>query len=253
MVLQEHRKLSALNGEPSLSVVIPAYNEEEELPSTLRALHRAFEEDGIAGAEVIVVDNNSSDRTAEVARAHGARTVFEPVNQIARARNAGAREARSPFLVFVDADTRIPPGLLTQVVEGLGKNLGGGGARIEFDTALPPSMTRLHRYWDWLSQRNSWAAGSFLFARRPLFERAGGFCEKVYAGEEIVLSRALRRHARREGLDFCILKSPAVLTSARKFHWYGPAQTLLYVSFLSLFPLALRSRRLCAYWYRRPV
>ena len=55
--------------------------------------------------ELIVCDNNSTDRTAEIARAAGATVVFEPVNQIARARNSGAAAATGDWLIFVDADS----------------------------------------------------------------------------------------------------------------------------------------------------
>lgn len=73
----------------TVSIIIPAYNEAENLPATLEALGRALI--GLTDqVEIIVVDNNSSDSTAEVAKKLGVRVVFEPVNQIARARNAGA-------------------------------------------------------------------------------------------------------------------------------------------------------------------
>lgn len=96
---------------PEYSVIVPAYNEEAELGRTLPALCAAMEQSGRAG-ELIVVDNNSSDRTAAAAAALGARVVFEPVNQISRARNAGARASAGRFLIFADADTVVSPGLL---------------------------------------------------------------------------------------------------------------------------------------------
>ena len=74
------------------SVIIPAYNEEKWLPKTLAALSKAMAEIDCPG-EIIVVDNNSSDHTAEVARQSGAIVFFERVNQISRARNTGANAA----------------------------------------------------------------------------------------------------------------------------------------------------------------
>ena len=64
------------------------------------------------GVELIVCDNNSTDRTAEIARNAGARVVFEPVNQIARARNRGAAAATGDWLIFVDADSHPSAGLV---------------------------------------------------------------------------------------------------------------------------------------------
>ena len=90
-----------------LSVVVPAFNEERLLAGSLAAIRaalRAFDQAGWT-CELIVCDNNSTDGTAGIARAAGARVVFEPVNQIARARNAGAAQASGEWLLFVDADS----------------------------------------------------------------------------------------------------------------------------------------------------
>ena len=78
-----------------ISVIIPAFNEERLIGETLRLVKAAMTAFSWRrwATEVIVCDNNSTDRTAELARAGGAAVVFEPVNQIARARNCGAAAA----------------------------------------------------------------------------------------------------------------------------------------------------------------
>src|SRR5438270_7211316 len=93
----------------------------------MRRAMEAFAERGWP-AELIVCDNNSDDRTAEIARAAGARVVFEPINQIARARNAGAIAATGDWLVFVDADSHPSPELFADVAVEIqsGKCLAGG-------------------------------------------------------------------------------------------------------------------------------
>ena len=92
---------------PDYSIIIPAYNEAAELPSTLASIRKAMEALSYAG-ECLVVDNNSTDSTTAVARTHGADLVVqEPINQIARARNAGASKASGRFLIFIDADTKL--------------------------------------------------------------------------------------------------------------------------------------------------
>jgi glycosyltransferase involved in cell wall biosynthesis len=75
-----------------ISVIIPAFNEEKLLKHTLGQIQYALKENRGQGFawEIIVFDNNSTDRTAGVATEMGARVVFEPVNQIGRARNTGA-------------------------------------------------------------------------------------------------------------------------------------------------------------------
>ncbi|MCX7827224.1 MAG: glycosyltransferase, partial [Verrucomicrobiae bacterium] len=100
---------------PQISVIIPAYNEERYLPTTLASLRQAadcYRRERGAEIEIIVADNNSSDRTADVARQCGADAVVrEPINQISRARNAGARAARGEWLAFCDADNRVTENL----------------------------------------------------------------------------------------------------------------------------------------------
>ena len=102
-----------------ISIVVPAFNEERLLGGSLAQIKSA------AGAftqrgwdfELIVCDNNSTDRTAEIASAAGATVVFEPVNQIAHARDAGAAAATGGWLVFVDADSHPSAELFQDVAE----------------------------------------------------------------------------------------------------------------------------------------
>ncbi len=74
---------------PDYSIIIPAYNEEELLPATLASVGKAMQAVSSHRGEIVVADNDSSDRTAEIARDAGARVVYEEHRQIARARNSG--------------------------------------------------------------------------------------------------------------------------------------------------------------------
>lgn len=96
-----------------VSIIIPAYNEERLLGQTLAQVNRARKSFTDRGweSELVVCDNNSTDRTAAIAEAHGATVVFEPVNQIGRARNRGAAAATGEWLLFIDADS-LPSGEL---------------------------------------------------------------------------------------------------------------------------------------------
>ena len=91
-----------------VSIAIPAFNEAKYLPETIAAAKHASRVLGAAGwgSEIVVCDNNSTDDTAGVAKAHGARVVFESFNQISASRNAAGRAAKGDWLVFVDADTQ---------------------------------------------------------------------------------------------------------------------------------------------------
>jgi glycosyltransferase involved in cell wall biosynthesis len=236
---------------PDYSVLIPAFDEEHLLPATLASVQRAMESTPLCG-EIIVCDNNSRDKTADVARAAGARVVFEPVNQISRARNTGARAARGRFLVFLDADSELPPDLLSAALRALqGGRVVGGGAQVEAAFESHWARTAL-ALWNATSTWRRLAAGSFVFCLREAFEGVGGFSERVYASEEIWLSRALKKWGRRRGLDFIVFDEPRLKTSPRKDEWY-PTPLLVLTSLLFLLlPFLVLSRRFCWLWYRRP-
>ena len=89
-----------------ISFIVPAYNEEALIGRTIDALNRAAQPLGEA-YEIVVADDASSDGTADIAEAHGARVVRVERRQIAATRNAGAREAVGDKLIFVDADTLV--------------------------------------------------------------------------------------------------------------------------------------------------
>ena len=90
-----------------LSIIIPAFNEERLIERCLQSISVSLVANFTPGvtSEIIVVDNNSTDKTADLARQAGAQVVFEPINQIGRARNAGAAEATGDWLLFLDADS----------------------------------------------------------------------------------------------------------------------------------------------------
>ena len=120
-----------------VSVVVPAFNEERVLGKTLGAIRHAmtaFDEVGWS-SELIVCDNNSTDRTAAIATEAGALVVFEPVNQISRARNAAAARAAGDWLIFVDADSIPSRELFADVAYTIGRTrcvAGGSTVRLDF-------------------------------------------------------------------------------------------------------------------------
>lgn len=238
------------------SFIIPAYNEEKFLKKTVESLRES-----IAGAkiissgEIIVVDNCSTDRTAEIAKNIGVNLVNEPVRQISRARNAGARHAKGAILFFIDADTSIEVEHLTVACEEILKEKAyGGGALIQFDDHQDKFFlgVLIPAFWNWVSKTFRMAAGSFLFCRKEDFEEIKGFPETMYAGEELEFVRKLKKLNRKSDKKFKILNCIPVVTSARKLTWYGNGQILLYLFLLFSFPLAVRFRKLCWFWYQRP-
>lgn len=234
-----------------ISVIVPAYNEEAGLGAALRSISasmRAFEPLGWS-SELIVCDNNSTDRTAEIARAAGATVVFEPHNQIARARNRGAGAARGEWLVFVDADSYPDAELFGDVVREAATGCIGGGATVAVD--IEDAVARAWvGAWNGLSRTLKWAAGSFIFCEAAAFRELGGFSEDFYAGEEIEFSRRLKRLARRRGQRMVILHRHPLRTSERKARLYTLREHLAFMlKTLLLGGRNLRSRNACHLWY----
>ena len=235
-----------------VSVVVPAFNEERLLADSLAATReamRAFEEAGWI-TELIVCDNNSTDRTAEIAREAGAEVVFEPVNQIARARNAGAARASGDWLVFVDADSYPTLDLfLEMVVQVRSARVLAGGATVALETD-DPFVRGWIAAWNFFSRRARIAAGSFVFCEAAAFRSLGGFSQELYAAEEVDLFHRLKRLARKRGLDIVILHRHPLRTSGRKARLYTKRE---FFWFMLKTMLAggrnLRRRESCYAWY----
>src|SRR3989442_12350000 len=123
----------------------------------MRSAMEAFAERGWP-AELIVCDNNSDDRTAELARAAGARVVFEPVNQIARARNAGAARASGEWLIFVDADSAPSAELFLEVKKKIESGVClAGGSTIAYGNMTGAAALAIG-LWNAMSRILRWAA-----------------------------------------------------------------------------------------------
>lgn len=235
-----------------LSVVIPAYNEERLLPDTLRHVGAALKVFEKAGwdTEIIVCDNNSTDRTGDIAHQSGAQVVFEPHNQIARARNRGAEAARGDWLVFVDADSSPSPALFADVLSVIGQGQYlGGGALVDMGPTRGIPLWLL-RCWNSLSRRMQWMAGSFIFCETAAFRQLGGFNLDLYASEEIEFSKRLKKLAKSRQKRLIILDRHPLLTSPRKLRLYSKWE---YCWFLFRCVAgggsALRKRSACAPWY----
>ena len=197
-----------------ISFIVPAYNEELELPATLESIKRAASA-ATSNYEIVVVDDASTDRTAEIARAAGANVVTINCRQIAAVRNAGARHAKGDIFLFVDADTRIDAIHVSKAIAALADGYAGGSARILPDKDVPRIAGLLMRLFAAIYFASNLGAGAFLFTTRRNFEAVGGFDEKYFAGEEVFLSLALKKIGRLK-----IIPEPMV-TSGRKLRMHS--------------------------------
>jgi glycosyltransferase involved in cell wall biosynthesis len=235
-----------------VSVIVPAYNEERLLAVTLRSICEAAKEFDRQGwsSEVIVCDNNSTDRTPEIAAQAGAKVVFEPLNQIARARNTGAAHANGEWLIFVDADCYPTPELFADMARTIrqGRCLAGGST-VSVEGAHPLMSVGVS-IWNALSRINKWAAGSFIFCEASTFREVGGFNQALYAAEEIDLFRRLKRLARLKARLIVVLHRHPLRTSDRKARLYTSRELLTFIGRTIMSGgRTLRSAEACYAWY----
>ena len=221
-----------------ISIIIPALNEAEAIGRTLESAAGAPE------TELIVADGGSKDATGEIARSCGAVVVSSPPGR-ARQMNAGAQVARGEFLLFLHADTRLPPGYerevrrvldLPGVVAGaFALQIAGAGWGLRLVERAANLRSRLLQlpYGD-----------QGLFLKAEMLRSLGGFPELPLM-EDVELARRLRRKGR-------IATSPlAAITSARRWESLGVVRaTLLNQFFLLAYLLGMPPRRLAS-WYSR--
>ncbi|MBN8889909.1 MAG: hypothetical protein ABS99_04125 [Acetobacteraceae bacterium SCN 69-10] len=215
-----------------LSIVIPAYNEQDYLPDCLRhVLAEVARCPDPAGVEVLVVDNASTDDTAAVAAAFpGVRVVHEARKGLTRARQAGLEAARGEVLGFVDADTRMPPGWIAAVLAGFAADphvVCVSGPYIYHDAPMAQRvMVRL--YWVLLAMPAYWmtrymAVGGNFAASRDALLRIGGFDTAIaFYGEDTNIARRLAAAGRVR-----FLLRLAMPTSSRRLAAEGMAATAM--------------------------
>ena len=235
-----------------LSIVIPAFNEERLIERCLQSISTSLAANVKPGftSEVIAVDNNSTDSTAKLARQAGALVVFEPINQIGRARNTGAAEATGDWLLFLDADSLLNPGLLADILRAIedGKSVGCGCTlRMQ---GIPWWANSILQLWMGASILFRWASGAMLVCRSDAFRDVGGFTQELYAAEEIRLSRQLKRWGRQRGLQFVILTEHPLETSARKVALYSAREIAGQILRVMLHPRrTLQDKERLSVWY----
>jgi glycosyltransferase involved in cell wall biosynthesis len=234
--------------QPDYSIIIPAFNEAAYLADTLTSVKNAQSIFAHRPGEIIVVDNNSTDNTAQIAKTFGATVIFEPMNQISRARNSGAKAAKGKYLIFLDADTIISAELLGKTLELLDSgSVVGGGTLLDYSGTKLLRVKLLIWLWNFISRFRKLAAGLYLFCLRQAWEDVGGFDESVYVAEELLFSKQLKKWAKNYKMKFHILDMP-VHTSLRKFYWFSYKTIVLNLAF-GFFVRGDKNK--CRLWYDR--
>jgi glycosyltransferase involved in cell wall biosynthesis len=226
-----------------ISFVVPAYNEEKYLGATLESIRGAMKSVG-EPYEIVVANDASTDATAAIAEQGGARVVTVEKRQISATRNAGAKAARGEYLIFVDADTQVDAPVVAAALAAMKGGAAGGGAAVRFEPSAPRWAKAIIAVTIVLFRVAKLAAGCFVFATRTAFDAVGGFDERYFGAEEIVISRALKGQGR-----FVVLRE-AVTTSARKAYTHSIWDMVILVGRLALRgPSVIRQRRGMDFWY----
>src|SRR5262245_43135951 len=204
-----------------ISVIIPTLNEERAIVRTIESLQ------ALGPDEIIVVDGGSTDRTRELAAAHGVRLAVTSAGR-ARQMNRGAELARGESLLFLHADTCLPASGLEDIGRALQDPRVVAG---RFDVALDGdrwSFRVIGALISWRSRLSRVATGDQgMFVRRVIFERLGGFPE-IPLMEDIALSRMLKK----TGKIACLRSR--VVTSARRSEKEGVGRTIMRMWWLKL-------------------
>jgi glycosyltransferase involved in cell wall biosynthesis len=184
-----------------LSIIIPAYNEEKFISACLEHVQSDVQRCSDAGmVEILVIDNASTDRTAEVASAFtGVRVVHEANKGLTRARQRALNEAQGDILVFVDADTHMPLGWIKRVLTSFAANpnvVCVSGPYIYYDA---PFLNRvfIRLYWTLLAMPTYWitrymVVGGNFAAKKSALINIGGFDTNIeFYGEDTNIARRL--------------------------------------------------------------
>jgi hypothetical protein len=236
-----------------LSLVIPAYNEERFLPRLLDSVDAAAQRyaHGAAAVQVIVADNASTDRTAELARARGCTIAPVAKRSIAAARNAGFAAARGEIVAFVDADMQIHPGTFDAIDSSLASDriVGGAtGCTLERWSLGLAVTYALFVPMVWLTRFDT----GVVFCRRRDFEATGGYDESLRFAEDVGFLFALRRVGRTQGKRLTRLRHVKAVASTRKFDEYGDWHYLTTIPRLAVGLVVRRPavlEEIERYWY----
>jgi len=211
----------------SLSVIIPAYNEEKYLAECLDSLLGL--EGEVADLEIVVVDNGSTDRTASVARERGAVVVDSTASTIAGVRNDGAARSHGAFLIFLDADCTVQPGWAAAIKEDLQEEeVVAVGS---YPTVPAEGSTWVQRTWSSLLRspggkgRARWLPSANMAIVAEVFSQLGGFNEELQTCEDADLSYRLAAVGKVVGdprMSVVHHREPATLAEFfRKEIWHG--------------------------------
>jgi len=237
---------------PHISLVIPAFNEEKFLTPLLDTVDKARDcyGGGADRIEVIVADNASTDRTAEIARERGCRVATVELRRIAAARNGGAKIACGEVVAFVDADSLIHPETFNVLERTLTEDVIVGATGVtmsRMSLGIGASLAVIYPILYLIG-----ADSGVAFCRKADFDSIGGYDEGLSFAEDIDFFLRIKKLGRTRGQRFTRASGARTVTSARKFDKHGEWHYLTNIAQAPFLLLADRERLkefVDEYWY----
>lgn len=234
------------------ALIIPAYNEENYLPDTLKAVQISLKALPQKKGLIVVIDNDSDDQTCQVAQSFPEVTLLhEKTRQISAVRNKGGFFAsdKTDKLIFLDADTLLNSKVLEESLKALDDSkIIGGGALLTMSTKRLLGKFIIC-FWTLLSKTFSWAPGSYTFCRSKDFLAINGFSTDLYAAEDVDFSHRLKKIDKSKKY---IVIPQSLETSSRKLEWYSSFQLLSHLLPIAINPRRLKHQQKLDLWYKRP-
>lgn len=219
------------------SFIIPAYNETDNIESTISAIRKHTPEN--YQYEIIVVDHGSTDNTAELAKTCGATVLSHPEGTIANLRNHGVKHCSGKLLIFLDADIRLTQGWANNIVPVATALIAGERVLTGSWCSISDNPNRLEKYWFKPLQRgdNSHINSGHLIIARLLFDELNGFDEKLETGEDYDISMRAKA-ANIKLIDNVKLKvihdgyPENILAFAKREYWHGRGDVASFATIL---------------------
>ncbi len=237
-----------------ISLIIPLYNEEKLIAETLQSIMRAkssFEQTPDNYLEVIIVDNNSTDKSIEICSKFDVKIVKEEIHNIAKVRNTGAKHATGDVLCFLDADSKVSSNIFSLITERMiTDEYIGGGTKFKLD-----KNNLLFKFIYLCSNaftRISGLSGVLIYIKNEDFEKLGGFNENYYAAEDIDFILKMKNLGKVYNKKFSNINQGYVETSSRKFKTVT-LKDIIFQGGLLLHKSLRENPNLCQQWYNAEV
>ncbi len=235
-----------------ISVIIPAYNEENYLPATLEKIGADLVNAG-CDSETIVVDNESTDKTRQIAESFGAKVFTETEHNIAKVTNTGAKNAKGDILVFIDADTLVPETLFQKIADAMrDEKCFGGAVAVDYGKFKRKWMKFYLRGWQFWGKLFNMKQGAAQFCRKSVFEQLKGYDETIFMGVDVIFYWRLSKFAGQKNGRLFFIENPQVTTSTRRFDEMSIGKTLLLTHPLFIL-LTSKRRKFWRDWYENAV